>query len=271
MPLNDKARIALIWGVSPAGITFGDGAEPGSKEFFESVLGKRSAYEQPWLFELVPFFSFRDKKVLEFGCGAGYDAYEFCRNGADYTGFDIAAENPQRTRKHLEFYGFAPKVLVGDVENAMFASESFDVVFANGVLHHTPDIERSIRESYRLLKHGGEFWVILYHKNSIFYWVTLFLVRHILKLGFLRQSFKERLSSIEYTTSATLPLVNVHSRGVVKGMLDAAGFAVESIWVRKLVKEDLPLSRLWWFVPQAWLDFVGKYFGWYVIAKASKA
>jgi ubiquinone/menaquinone biosynthesis C-methylase UbiE len=263
-----------IWGTSPAGTTFGGGAEPGTKLFFENVMGKRFTYEMPWLLDLVPFASFNKRKVLELGCGAGYDAYQFCRGGADYIGIDIAPENADRVKRHLGFYGYVPKVIQGDVENLPFGDESFEVVFSNGVLQHTPDIERSFYEAQRVLRQKGEFYAIVYHKNSIFYWIDLLLLDHVLRLGVLRRTFKERLSMIEYTTSKELPLVNVYTRRGLKRMLRNSGFAVESLWVRKLVKEDLPaipvLARLWRFVPQTWLDFIGKCFGWYLIAKATK-
>lgn len=271
----NKKSSQSVWGATPAGAIYGGGFEPETKEFFENVLNKRSTQEIPYLFELVSFFSFRNKKVLELGCGAGYDAYEFCKNGADYTGIDIAPENPERTKKHLRFYGYMPNVLVGDAEDLSFKDDKFDIVFSNGVLHHTPDIKKAFQEALRVLKRGGgEFWVIVYHKNSIFYWLTLLLVDHIFRFGFLKRSFKERLSMIEYTTSNELPLVNVYSRSTLKKILEDAGFKVEAIWVRKLTKQDLPslplLRTLWRFIPQRWLNFVGKAFGWYLIAKAKK-
>ena len=268
-----KTSSKAVW-VHPAGTTFGGGAEPGTKEFFENVLSKRSSYELPWLNELIPFSSFRDKKVLELGCGAGYDAYEFCRNGVIYTGIDITPENIDRTKKHLGYYGYAPNVLEGDAENLQFGDGTFDVVFSNGVLHHTPDIEKSFREVYRVLQRGGSFWVILYHKNSVFYWISLFLFDHICKLGFLKRRFKERLSMIEYTTSKELPLVNAYSRRELRNLLLNVGFSIRNVWVRRLIKEELPplpfIGRLWRYIPQRWLDAIGKHYGWYVIAEAVK-
>jgi len=270
-----KESSKAVWGAAPAGTTFGGGAKPGTKEFFENVRRKRADYELPWLYELIPFAFFRNKKVLELGCGAGYDAYEFYRNGASYTGIDITPENIERTKRHLEYYGYHPTVLEGDAENLQFENESFDVVFSNGVLHHTPDIERSFTEAYRVLRQGGEFWIILYHKNSVFYWVKLFFTDQVLKFGFLKRSLKERLSMIEYSTSNEHPLVNVYSRRQLRKLLQDAGFSVKSMWVRKLVKEDLPeiyiVWRLWRFIPQGWLDVIGRRFGWYVIVHARKA
>ena len=181
---REKDRARSVWGASPAGTTYGEGHDPGTPEFFAAVLSKRSSHELPWLFEVVPFASFRGKRVLEIGCGAGYDAYELMRNGADYTGVDITPENPERVRQHLAPYGFEPRVMQADAECLPFPDASFDVVFSNGVLHHTPDMPKAFREVARVLAPGGSFWVILYHKTSVFYWLKLFLTDQVLRGGF---------------------------------------------------------------------------------------
>ena len=269
-----KESAKSVWGATPAGTTYGGGAEPGTREFFENVLAKRSNYELPWLKELVPFAAFRGRKVLEVGCGAGYDAYEFCRQGCEYTGVDLAPENIERTRRHLAFYNMAPTLLVGDAEHLPFPDAHFDVVYSFGVLHHVPDTEESFREASRVLKSGGELWVGLYHKNSVFYWLALFAHEHLLRLGFREMSFKERLGRIEHTTSDELPLVKVYTRSGLKKMLKRSGLSVRSVRVRKLVKEDLPtipyLEGVYPAIPQRWLDAVGKLLGWYVVARAEK-
>ena len=267
-------RTRAVWGASPAGTTHALDESPGTRGFFEKVLASRSRHELPWLFELIPFSSFRGKKVLELGCGAGYDAFEFCRNQADYTGIDITPENIERTRHHLALFGYAPRLEEADAEALPFADDAFDVVFSNGVLHHTPNLENSFQEAHRVLRPGGSFWVLLYHKNSIFHWLSLWLTNHILRGGFRHQSFTDRLSRIEFTTSSSLPLVNVYTRRQLRERLRAAGFRGDEMYVRKLVAADLPdipvLRRLWARIPQRVLDKLGKRWGWYVIAHAVK-
>lgn len=227
----------------------------------------------PWLTEVISFEKSSQKRVLELGCGPGYDAFTFCKNGADYTGLDITPLNLLRTRQHLNFYDLHPNVLIGDAENLMFADGDFDIVFSNGVLHHTPDIQKSFREAYRVLKSGGEFQVIIYHRDSIVYWINYWLIQHILRGKFRKQSFQDTLAAVEYTSSDERPLVNAYSRRQVRQLLKKAGFSVETVKVRKLLQEDLPTNALriiWKRIPQSWLNQVGKLFGWYVIAIARK-
>ncbi len=272
--MDAKSKTRAVWGATPAGAIFAKHLTPGTKEFFEETARVRNGYEMRFLFELIPFASFRDKKVLELGCGVGYDALEFLRNGAHYTGIDITPQNIRRCVEHSAFYGYSANVMEGDAEHLSFPDQFFDVVFSNGVLHHTPDILESFRETVRVLKHGGEFWAIVYHKNSVFYWLTLFLFDHLLRFGFLKRTFQDRLSMIEYTTSEERPLVKVYSQSELRKLLTAAGLRVEEIWVRRLIKEELPgipvLKRLWELIPQQWLDALGRFAGWYVIAKAVK-
>jgi len=268
-----KARASRTWNSSAAGAAHAPGLNPGSKEFFDTVVERRSSYELPWLQQLIPFSATAGQSVLELGCGAGYDALFFCRSGADYTGVDIAPLNPIRTRQHLDFFGYCPKLLQADVESLPFTSSVFSVIYSFGVLHHT-DMRKSLGEAARVLKPGGKLWLVVYHRNSIFYWLKLFLTDHIYNRGYLKQSFEQRLSRIEFNVTGELPLVQVYSRREIRRLIRNAGFHVRCVKTRKLLKEDLPslpiLDNLWRFLPQPWLDLVARRFGWYLIIQATR-
>lgn len=270
-----KSRTRSVWGASPAGTTHAPGLVPGTREFFEQARERRRVEELPFLTELIPFPAWKGMRVLELGCGVGFDAYDICAAGAEYTGIDLTPENPERTAQHLGFYGFRPTVQVADAERLPFENAAFDIVFSNGVLHHTPDMSASFGEAFRVLRPGGEFWAILYHRHSIFHWVSLYLVQHLLLFGFRKMSFRDRLARIEYTTAETHPLVNAYSRDDIASHLERAGFAVPEMWVRKLTPEDMPnlllLRTLWRAIPRSWLDHIGRRWGWYVIARGVKA
>lgn len=269
-----KQRTQSVWGASPAGTTLAEGAQPGTREFFDTARERRAAGEMAWLGEVFSFESTAGKKVLELGCGAGFDAFRFAVAGADYTGLDITPENIERTRAHLGFYGYSPTVVQGDAENLPFDDATFDVVFSNGVLHHTPDMDKAFMEALRVLKPGGEFWVTVYHRGSVFYLGRLFLYDQVLKGGWRRQTLAERLARIEYTTSDELPLVRVLGRGELRRLLRHVGFDVLWLGVRKLSIEDFPLVPGVGFVARRLsrpaMDRLGRLCGWYVAARAMK-
>lgn len=266
-----------VWGASPAGTAFADGLTPGSPDFFDAVLSIRSTREMPWLTRLIPFREMADRDVLEVGCGAGYDAYEFLRHGARYVGVDITPENIDRTRSHLQSKGLvATGLRVADAMHLPYANQSFDVVFSNGVLHHVEDTAGSLREALRVLRPGGDLWITLYHRDSAFHWLTLYLYLWILR-GRRRSyaSFDEYLSTIELTTANERPVVRVFSRSQVDRMLSDTGFDRRRICVRKLLREDLPSPRVlhglpWRAIPESVLDVFATRFGWYVVAHARR-
>lgn len=269
-----KQTTKVTWGTNPAGWTFGQGYTTGSKEFFESVLNNRFTYECDWFQDVIDFTRFNNKKVLEIGCGAGYDAYQFCKQKADYTGIDITPENIILTKKHLSYYNFDANILEMDAENLPFPESSFDYVFSFGVLHHTPNIEKALANIYHVLKPNGEAQIIIYNKHSVFYLLSVVLFDWILGFKFLKMSLKDRRSKIEFTTSNALPLVNVYSKKDICSLMKKSGLIIIKTDVRKLVREDLPyiplIGRLYKYIPNSWLQIVGKKFGWYISVRAIK-
>jgi SAM-dependent methyltransferase len=271
----EKQAARALWGTMPAGSTHAPDSEPGTSAFFETALERRSSYELPWLFDLVPAQTLRDSKVLEIGCGAGFDAHMFCRSGSNYFGVDLAPQNAQRTRLHLANYDMRPGVLAGDAEELPFRDASFDFVYSMGVLHHVPDLPAALREIRRVLRPEGAFWIGVYHKHSIFHWLSLYLYEYLLRGDWRTMSFEQRLGMIEQAGRQGIPGVRVYTRRSLRTLLHAAGFTVEWVKVRKLVQEDLPsipgLLSLYPHLPQRWLDAVGRVFGWYLVALARPA
>ncbi len=269
-----RARARRTWGSSPTGWTAAGEHEPGTPEFFEKAMRNRLEHEQPWLASVVPFHAMRGKRVLEIGFGPGFDAYTLLTAGAEYTGVDLTPENLERTRKHLAQHGLAPDVHLGDAERLPFGDASFDVAYSNGVLHHVPNIERAFAEAHRVLRPGGDFHVLLYHRNSLFYRVTLAIWYQLIHGGWRHETLRERLSRIEANPAGERPIVNVYSRRELRGLLKRTGFEVQSIRVRKLTWEELPsiwfVHRFFRHIPRAPLDALGRLVGWYVIGHGVK-
>ena len=223
----------------------------------------------------MQFKRFSGKAVLEIGSGCGYDAYQFCKVGAHYTGIDLAPQNPIVAKKHLEYYGFNDaRFLEMDVEKMDFNAQ-FDFIYTFGVLHHTPEIKKALYNCYKALKPTGEIQIIVYHKWSIFYILRTVFYKWVCLGGFLKRSLAEERSLVEYSVSDAHPLVNVYSKHELKNLLKQTGFRVIKSDTRKLVIDDLPMIRFIWraykYIPQFILEYLGRYFGWYISVRAIKS
>lgn len=110
--------------------------------------------------------------MLEVGVGAGTDFVKWVRHGAVASGIDLTEQSVALTRERLALEGLEADVRVADVEDLPFEDNTFDIVYAYGVLHHSPDTPRAVREVYRVLRHGGAARVMIYHYPS---WVCFML------------------------------------------------------------------------------------------------
>ena len=223
--------------------------------------------------EIVRFERFKGKKVLEIGSGAGYDAYQFCKHGADYTGIDITPDNPIISYKHLSYFGYFPTFYEMDVEH-LSLQEKFDFVYSFGVLHHTPNIQKALKNIYDVLNNDGEAQIIVYYKYSIFYMLHIVLAEWIIKKKYLHMTKEECLQNIEFTTSDRKPLVKVYGKREFKKLCKEAGFKILKTEVRKLHHEDLPdisvVRRTYKYIPQLWLNTIARCFGWYLSVRMVK-
>jgi len=150
----------------------------------------------------MPLDQLKGKRILEVGCGAGAHSALFSRLGAEVYSLDLTMSRVAATASKLDALEGTPKdlALQGDAGALPFRDGFFDIVYSNGVLHHTPYIEKTVEEIFRVLKPGGLAVVMLYAKNSFLYRGVLFPVRGILMGGVFRNSqwlghFTEWMSS----------------------------------------------------------------------------
>jgi ubiquinone/menaquinone biosynthesis C-methylase UbiE len=163
-----KASVRDYWQAQPCGTTLTD-IPAGSAEFFADVEQKRYAAE-PFIRGFASFSSWRGAQVLEIGTGMGSDFLNFVRGGATAVGVDLTAAAIGLVRRRLALENAVASTLVADAESLPFADGSFDLVYSWGVLHHTPDTARAVREVFRVVKPGGEARVMLYSRRS---WVAI--------------------------------------------------------------------------------------------------
>lgn len=126
----------------------------------------------------MPLAELAGKQVLEVGPGAGGHSALFAKHGAVMTSLDITPARARATEAKFRLMGEIAAgchAVNGDSENLPFADATFDIVYSNGVLHHTLDTEKAIAEVFRVLKPGGQAVIMLYCKSSWHYWINMFL------------------------------------------------------------------------------------------------
>lgn len=67
----------------------------------------------------------------------------------------------------MKLFGAKARLFVADAENLPFKDNTFDFIYSWGVLHHTPNYQKAIREIHRVLKPDGKFCVMIYNKRSL--------------------------------------------------------------------------------------------------------
>jgi ubiquinone/menaquinone biosynthesis C-methylase UbiE len=123
-----------------------------------------------YLPQLINFPSYRGKNFLEVGCGAGIDLVRFARAGAYVTGIDLSKTSIELAQQNIEQNGLQADLCVMNGEDMQFPNNTFEVVYAHGVLQYTADAEKMIAEIQRVLKPGGEAIMMVYNRIS---WLNL--------------------------------------------------------------------------------------------------
>jgi ubiquinone/menaquinone biosynthesis C-methylase UbiE len=161
-PIADlKDEVREFWNAEPCGSRY-----LGELADFEAHA--RARYElEPYIPEFAQFSSSRGLKVLEIGVGMGADYLEWLKAGADATGVDLSAISVERARRRCELAGYQANLRVADAEHLPFPDNTFDVVYSYGVMHHSPDTARCLREAHRVLKPVGEARIMVYHHPSV--------------------------------------------------------------------------------------------------------
>jgi len=161
-------------------------AQVQTKETFGFKWSKRDTYEseevtsnmQRWLFErycggdharLSQWLGGGRKIILDAGCGSGYSAILFFGDllkEHDYLGVDISnAIEVGRTR--FREAGYSGDFLQSDLLDMPIPDGTVDMIFSEGVLHHTDSTERAIGSLAVKLKPGGRLLFYVYAKKAV--------------------------------------------------------------------------------------------------------
>ena len=151
--------------------------EKGTWEYFRETDRRWFNWHRPFLHQKYPMMheildmrAYKGKKVIDIGCGVGTMFEQWSALGAEITGIDMAPKHVYLTHRRATMFNVRGRVFHGDAERLPFADRTFDFAYSWGVLHHTPDTRGAIQEVFRVLKPGGRFFIMVYHKHSWHYW-----------------------------------------------------------------------------------------------------
>ncbi len=271
----------------------------GGPRFFEEVERYRYAVEY-FIPRAAEFEKYAGRRVLEIGVGLGTDSSQFAKHGAEFWGMDLTPQCVSLSRERFRLFGLRGRFQIGSATALPFPDASFDHVYSWGVLLTVPNIGEAVREIHRVLRPGGTFTVMLYHRDSWNYWVTIRLLRRIgfalirrpWGIGFvhaltgydrnLLRRYKLSYDAIvarsgrftsqdllnESTDGPGHPYSTVWSRGQANRMFSRTGFADVRSVPYYFMKKNVPvLAR---FIPD-WLDAVlGRFVGFFLVTKGRK-
>lgn len=266
---NLKERVRAFWQANPCGVKFAEAA-PGTRRFYELVEAHR--YTSEWHIPIAADFpGARGLKVLEIGCGLGTDGAQFAEADADYTGVDLTDAAVELARKRFELFDLRGKFQTADAENLDFQNESFDLIYSHGVLHHTPDTAKSIREIHRVLRPGGRAIVMLYHRDSYNYRINISILR---RAGARLLKWEPGIKLVHRITGEPLDSLREHARLLrsekesylrpdefLSQNTDGAGNPLARVYsrseARELFKDFSEVTLKTYFMNKRWLPLLG--------------
>ena len=258
-----KDQVQNQWNQNPVGSHHARQSQPHTLDWFLEVERHRYGVYAPWMPDVMEFTKHSGRDVLEIGGGIGTDLAQFAANGAAVTDIDLASGHLRLAEENFRLRGLHGRFIHHDAESLPFEDRSFDVVYSNGVLHHTPNTATVVREIHRVLRPGGRAVVMLYAENSLHYWRKL-VWRLGIKEGLLdKVSMGEIMSrTVERSANDARPLVKVYTKRRAEGLFK--DFNRIEVLQRQLLAEELP-AALRWVRPA-----IERRFGWNLIVKATK-
>jgi ubiquinone/menaquinone biosynthesis C-methylase UbiE len=266
VPTGDvyKDEVQNQWDNNPCGSHYVKDATEHTLDWYLEAERYRYGEYAPWMRETMEFTLHRGEDVLEVGGGMGTDLAQFAMQGARVTDLDLSAGHLALAQENFRLRGLKGRFIHHDAEGMPFNDNEFDVVYSNGVIHHTPNTRQVVEEMYRVLKPGGKVIVMVYAENSLHYWRNLVLELGMRQGLLLTHSIGDVMSRfVEITENNAKPLVKVYTKRRLCNLF--RGFERIKIVQRQMVAAEVPRLLSWVKLP-----ILGQLMGWNLVLKANK-
>ena len=255
-----QERNRLWWEIKP--MTYADWSAddrlPENEEDFRAI----ETYvleESPFLRDWFARLDLGGRQTLDLGCGSGIFSTLLAQRGGDVSAIDLTEAGVNLATRTASVFGVGVQCVRGDAEAQPFADDTFDFVYSWGVLHHTQNMARAVREMSRILRPGGRGMMMVYHRNSVVYYLHgLFwlLLRGKLFQGHTLRSVQDFYTDGYYHRYLTPK--------ELERLLDAARLTTERFSVTQYKKKILP------FIPSGLDRYLKARFGMCLVAEFAK-
>ena len=227
----------------------------GTPAFFRELDEYRFS-KLEYLPEIIDFNRFKNKNLLEVGCGIGTDLVRFAKAGAIVTGIDISISAIELANQNFSQQGLSADLRIMNGEATEFKDNTFDAIYAFSVLQYSLNAQKMVNEMYRVLKPGGEAILMVYNRNS---WLNF-------------------LSKLTRTTieNQDAPVLNLYSIKEFQNLLapfDRPTIVAERFPVQTKLQKGIRAKiyniffvRLFYLIPRHLIEKTG----WHLVAFATK-
>jgi len=199
----------------------------------------------------------------------GADYLEWLKAGARATGVDLSGASLEQAKRRCEAAGYKPDLRLSDAEHLPFPDDSFDLVYSYGVMHHSPDTARCVREAWRVLKPGGRLRIMIYHHPSLTGFM-LWLRYGFLRGKSLRQSVYDHLESPgtkSYTQNEARALLQGFERVELRQAFSPGDLLLNEPSARF---QGVAYRIIWRLYPRFLVRMLGEKLGLFVLISARK-
>ena len=170
------------------------------KSLHQKYSTNKQGYNK-WLFNQYKFMN--GNKILELGSGNGdiWEPYiDDLTKMIDITLSDYSQGMVDILKEKYATTGVKFQKI--DIQNIPFSDKTFDVVIANAMLYHVPNIEKALSEVQRILKPGGTFYTSTFGEKGLFKYINDCLseigikTSNTMNINFTLQNGKNQLEKI---------------------------------------------------------------------------
>jgi ubiquinone/menaquinone biosynthesis C-methylase UbiE len=263
--------VQRYWNARPCNIRHSN-KEFGTKEYFDDVEW-RKYFVEPHIPVFANFLEWKDKKVLEIGCGIGTDTVNFAKQGAILTSVDLSTESLAVTHERLKVYEIRDKVKLqyanAEKLSQLVTPEPYDLVYSFGVLHHTPNPIAAFEEVKKFMDKDSIFKLMVYNKGA-------FKVFQILEEYDFNYEMAEDLIAKHSEAQTGCPVTYSYTPKEITNILESLGFEVTDVYIDHIFPYKIEQYKKYEYVKEdiweaisgdAFSTFESKY-GWHLMVTA---